>query len=785
MEKIELLAPAGSMESLIAAINKGADAIYLGGSKFSARAYASNFDNEQMEKAIDYAHSYGVTVYVTINTLIKENEFAEALEYIGELYEMGVDALIIQDVGILNKSKQLYPDFELHASTQLSIHNGEGALFFRDNGFLRIVLSRELTLKEIEHISKELGIETEIFVHGALCVSYSGQCLMSSLIGGRSGNRGRCAQSCRLPYTLIREKDKKEIKGYLLSPKDICTIEKVEDLINSGTSSLKVEGRMKRPEYVAGVIESYREAIDNVYKKRKVSQNKNKIKLMKLFNREGFSNAYLYKNIGKDMMAYETPRNTGIFIGEALKNREIILTEDIALKDGIRISDDGFTISKIILNNKEVEEAKKGDKVKIFPNRYKAHDKLYKASDIKLLNSLKTAYENPYEKKILLNSYLKFKVDEPCEITVEYNGNYYTKQGDLVQKAVNRPLSKERIEDNFKKSGDIAFKINNIEFVDFEDGFMSVSSINNLRREVLEEIRLYEINKFKRNKKIDFNNKLENTRKERDLPEFLITLNTQEQLKAALDNNINSIALDIFGKNEEQLNKKVLKNIKENNIDIYIKTPTIIKEEFEYICNIIEVNLNNICGIVTANAGIINRFKNKTKIIGDYKLNIFNSKALDFYNKHIEGSCLSIELNRKEIKGALKNKAEGVQFYLYGKPEVMVSEYCPIGSTFGGKTAIKNCDNQCVNNNFILRDRMNQDNVIKTDIFCRSHIYNTVPINIIYEIEDVKSLGIKSFRIDLIDENYKDASNIIKSVLSTTKMENKNFTKGHYRRGVE
>ena len=206
MERIELLAPAGSMESLIAAINRGADAIYLGGSKFSARAYASNFDNETMEKAVDYAHTYGVKVYVTVNTLIKENEFQEAVDYIGVLYKIGVDALIIQDVGLAKRIREVYPDFELHASTQMSIHNGEGALFFRENGFFRIVLSRELTLDEIKYISKDLGIETEIFVHGALCVCYSGQCLMSSLIGGRSGNRGRCAQSCRLPYTLIREK---------------------------------------------------------------------------------------------------------------------------------------------------------------------------------------------------------------------------------------------------------------------------------------------------------------------------------------------------------------------------------------------------------------------------------------------------------------------------------------------------------------------------------------------------------------------------------------------------
>ena len=493
MERIELLAPAGSMESLIAAINRGA--IYLGGSKFSARAYASNFDNETMEKAVDYAHTYGVKVYVTVNTLIKENEFQEAVDYIGVLYKIGVDALIIQDVGLAKRIREVYPDFELHASTQMSIHNGEGALFFRENGFFRIVLSRELTLDEIKYISKDLGIETEIFVHGALCVCYSGQCLMSSLIGGRSGNRGRCAQSCRLPYTLIREKDKKETKGFLLSPKDICTIENVEDLIKTGTSSLKVEGRMKRPEYVAGVIESYREAIDNSYRNIKKSQEGNKLKLKKLFNREGFSTAYMYKNVGKDMMAFKTPRNTGVLLGEVLKNGEVLLLDDLSLKDGIRTNDDGFTVSKILMGNREVTEAKKGDKVKIFPKKYKANDKLYKTSDTKLLNELKTSYENPYERKINLKAYMKFKVNEPMELTVEYNGNYFTKTGDMIQVAVNRPMDKEKVEKNLKKSGDIPYEISEIEYVTFEDGFAAVSSINNLRREVLEEIRNSEIKK--------------------------------------------------------------------------------------------------------------------------------------------------------------------------------------------------------------------------------------------------------------------------------------------------
>ena len=302
MKKVELLAPAGSMESLYAAINNGADAVYLGGSKFSARAYASNFDNENMKIAVDYCHSYNVKIYVTMNTLLKENELNEAIKYVGYLYEIGVDALIIQDLGLLKLIEERYPDFEVHASTQMTVHNGEGALYFKEKGFHRIVLSRELSLDEIKYISKDLNIETEIFVHGALCVAYSGKCLMSSMIGGRSGNRGRCAQPCRKEYVLESTENGNK-KGYLLSPKDMCTIDNMKEIINSGTYSLKVEGRMKRPEYVAGVISNYRKAIDKELENKDFNIKEGKKVLLQLFNREGFSSAYMKKNVGRDMMS--------------------------------------------------------------------------------------------------------------------------------------------------------------------------------------------------------------------------------------------------------------------------------------------------------------------------------------------------------------------------------------------------------------------------------------------------------------------------------------------------
>lgn len=445
MKKIELLAPAGSMESLVAAINRGADAIYLGGNKFSARAYASNFDNEMMMKAVDYAHSYGARVYVTINTLLKENEIKEALKYAGYLYDIGVDALIIQDTGLINLIQKTYTDFELHASTQMTVHNGEGAMYFTERGLSRIVLSRELSLNEIKYISKDLGIETEIFVHGALCVCYSGQCLMSSMIGGRSGNRGRCAQPCRMEYTIKGENTAPK-KAYLLSPKDMCLIDDVEELIKSGTSSLKVEGRMKRPEYVSGVVDTYRRAIDKVIDKQKFDLKKGRTQLAQLFNREGFSKAYLYKNTGKDMMSYNFPKNTGIPIGKAVDKNEIILDGNISLGDGIRYRDEGFVLGKILLNGKEVKEAFKGDKVKLTPSGYKKGDLIYRMSDKKLYDELKD-YVKPYKRKILLQGELEFKVGLPLKLKTKFNGKEYEVLGDTVEVAERSPLDIKRVEE--------------------------------------------------------------------------------------------------------------------------------------------------------------------------------------------------------------------------------------------------------------------------------------------------------------------------------------------------
>ena len=786
MNKIELLAPAGSMESLIAAINNGADAIYLGGNKFSARAYASNFDNETMMKAVDYAHSYNVKVYVTINTILKQSELKEALKYAGYLYEIGVDAIIIQDLGLVKLIRDVYPDFELHASTQMTIHNAEGALYFREKGMQRIVLSRELTLDEIKYISKDLGIETEIFVHGALCVCYSGQCLMSSMIGGRSGNRGRCAQPCRMQYTLKGE-NFGERKAYLLSPKDTCFIDDMDAIIKSGTSSLKVEGRMKKPEYVAGVTRNYRKAIDKVLVNTKFDLQRGRQELAQLFNREGFAKAYLYKNVGKDMMSYNYPKNTGVYIGQVSNSGEVKLEASVSLGDGIRFNDDGFTLSKILNNNNEVKEAFKGETVKLFPTGgYKKGYKLYKMSDKKLYDELNDDLK-PYKRKINLTGEIEFKVNAPLCIKAKYNKKEYRVYGEMVEEATNKPLTRERVEEALRKSGEIPYKFDKIFFDIFDDGFIRISAINNLRRELFEKILKEEVSSYRR-KRTEGPIKEWNAKCKENLG-YIYSCITKDQLKALLeDNKAQNIALDIFfSRQKHALNKNDLKNLYETSKDknIYLKVPSIIKQEFNSIVKIIDELKPYIKGIITSNAGIIKIYKDKLFIIGDYKLNIFNKDAAEFYAQDVDIPFLSLELNRKEIKELMKNTNCNMGINIYGKTELMISEYCPMGSTFGNKSSKKECSGVCMKDNFKLIDRMNESFTVLGDNSCRSYILNSIATNLIDEMEELKSFNISNFRVDFKDESYDEVKDVLNQIANKAKNENNKYTKGHYKRGVE
>ncbi|MBP1743680.1 MAG: peptidase [Firmicutes bacterium] len=788
MRKIELLAPAGSMESLQAAVQSGADAVYMGGNKFSARAYASNFDNEKMAEAVRYCHIYGVKVHVTINTLLKDSEIGEAVDYAKFLHGIGVDALIIQDTGLAKRLKEELGDFELHASTQMTVHNAEGALFLKDLGFKRIVLSRELSLKEIKEVSQSLashGLETEMFIHGALCICYSGQCLMSSMIGGRSGNRGRCAQTCRLPYTLTEDSSGDERQGYLLSPKDICTLDVLREIYDTGVASLKIEGRMKRPEYVAGVVGAYRKALDSLYKgNADFGLEKEQERVLQLFNRGGASKAYMFGNVGRDMMAYSNPKNTGLELGRADAALQVRLMRGLSVKDGLSFGEEGFSVSKIIMDGQEVQQADKGDLVKIFPQRYRKGDVLYKTSDSSLLEELEEVCSQPYLRKIDVPVEVAFRVSKPVEVAFTYKGTRREIQGPLVQEALKKPLAQEKFIENMTKTQNTPFNFI-VSVVSFEDGFIPVSSINEIRRDILSQIDMLENVSDMRTAKPTVETAWASSGdRAYSLPgRTMAVVSTMNQFRAATELGISDIAVDLFNmKSDLDIDEAI--NLRGECTEIYLRIPNIIKEEFEAVCSFIDANLAKVEGLLTGNLGIMNRYRGKTSLIGDYKLNIFNREALDFYNSRLDLSCLSVELNRGEIKDMIRKRR--AQVLVYGKTELMVSEYCMTGSLFGNKSKDSACSRPCLRSGYTLKDRKGVDFNVETDRYCRSHIYNSVPINLIPNLEDLGRIGAKHFRLDFIDESYGETKNILES-FAEGRFEGsfENYTRGHYKRGVE
>ena len=361
MKRIELLAPVGDFECLKAAVQNGADAVYLGASNFSARASAKNFDLTELEKAINYATLRNVRVYLALNTLIKNTELQEAINIAKSAYELGISAIIVQDYGLASILLKTFPDLPIHASTQMSIHNLEGANQIEKLGFKRAILAREISISEIEFISSNSNIELEVFVHGALCISYSGQCLLSSIIGVRSGNRGKCAQACRLPYELINSQNESIDKGYLLSPRDLYGLEFIPKLIDIGITSLKLEGRLKKPEYVATVTRIYRKYIDMALaNKEYIISEKDKKDLLQVFNRGGFSTGHLDNSPNTNLIFKESPTNMGIYIGNVSNYNSnkghitLNLNDTLAIGDTIYLEHESskYRISELMLFDK-------------------------------------------------------------------------------------------------------------------------------------------------------------------------------------------------------------------------------------------------------------------------------------------------------------------------------------------------------------------------------------------------------------------------------------------------
>jgi len=516
-EKPELLAPAGGMEAFIAAVENGADAVYLGARAFSARGYASNFSEKELEEAIDYAHLRGVKVYVTVNTLLKEEEVENALKLLSWLREIGTDAIIIQDLGLIALARKYLPDLLLHASTQMTLHNSEGVKFAKKMGIERVVLSRECSLEEIKRIKEKTGTEIEVFIHGALCISYSGQCLLSSLIGGRSGNRGFCAQPCRKKYRLYCEGKKIKTTGsYLLSPKDLNTTAGLGALIEAGIESFKIEGRMKRPEYVAGVVRIYRRLIDRYIENPAeyfVSEEEQEI-LTQLFNR-GFTQGYFFENPRWELMSRENPHNRGVPAGTVtgydrrLNRIRVKLSRPLRLGDGIMVEnaetrpeDKGKIISSMYTGKGPVYSAGVGDTVEIpFDSRAPSGSTVYRTHDKKLMDSLKKESESgSLRPKIPVYIMATVACGRPVRLEVkDGDSNIVTIESEyLVEKAEKQPTSRTRIEKQLSKLGNTIFEAAELNVTMEEDVFIPVGQLNELRTTAIEQLENLRISRWKR-----------------------------------------------------------------------------------------------------------------------------------------------------------------------------------------------------------------------------------------------------------------------------------------------
>lgn len=825
---VELLAPAGSREALVAAVENGANAIYLAGNAFGARAYASNFDREALREAIHFAHLRKVAIHVTVNTIVADEEMGPLRDYLRFLYEAGADAVLVQDLGVARVAHETVPDLPLHASTQMSVSSLEGVRALAELGFTRVVLARELSLKEIRHICAHASVEIETFMHGALCVCYSGQCLMSSMIGGRSGNRGRCAQPCRLPYTLVDEKGQ-DVLGdkagsYLLSPRDLSTIDVIPDLIEAGVSSLKIEGRMKRPEYVATVVRTYREAIDTYYagKGYAVTQEE-RDDLAQIFNRD-FTTAYLEGRPGKAMMSDRRPNNRGLLIGRVTAydwDARIVTVKlsgrlglgdqvDFWVKVGGRVT---ATISALTdAKGRAVEEGQAGDTVSFaIPSAVRDHDRVFKVYDARLMERAKETYASGAPvRRIPVAIEVRAAIGEPLTVTLcDAEGHRGEGRTDFIgEPARKRPLSEEIIRKQVSRLGTSVYEMKSLHCDIAGEVMVPMSEINEARRkavEALDALRLKEIEAREHRPEPKFTDRIARpTPKKAD---FLVAVDTLGKAEAALAAGADGV---LFG--GESYEHRVIapeeyerawQMAREAGARIDFNTPRIVHDgQQKHVERLLDaftafppdaVHVHNI-----AMLALVRRLTDFA-IHADYSLISYNKQTLAFLKDYgASGATLSPELTAKEIRQLAKESPLPLTCIVHGRLELMVSNYCVTGSFLGG-CGEGPCTQPCTRGHFALKDRKDALFPLAMDQFCHMHVLNSKVLSMMPHSMKFRAAGIETMQIEAKAMGEKEIAAIVKAYRKAMafpeepdeaqlswihEQEGKDITRGHYFRGV-
>lgn len=743
MNKVELLSPVGNMNCLYQAVMNGADAVYLGGKKFGARKFANNFDSNELIEAIKYCHLYGVKLYVTVNTMIYDNEFEEVINYVSFLHENNVDAIIVQDIGLISILKKVFPNLEVHVSTQAHNINSYGVSLLKDMGASRVVLARELSLDEIKNIN--VDIEKEVFIHGALCVAYSGCCLFSSMNGGRSGNRGECVGSCRLPYKLYKNDKLVRTDGdYLLSTKSLCTIDKIGDLIESGITSFKIEGRMKSPEYVGYITRIYREKIDAYYRDKCFEVSSEELdNFKKLYNRE-LTHGYLFNEYGKTLMNIKTSNHIGIKLGNIIsidkKQIKIKLEEDLNQEDGIRFDNDKGMIVNKLYNSKGllVSSVKKGE-IAIVDNKISLTEgKSVRKTIDNLLNKKISKLK---ERKIDITISCKAYIGNQLELIISDSINEIKEYGNIVEQSINSPTDLNRIKMQLEKLGNTPFISVDTKIEMDQNIFISIKELNELRRNAIEKL----ISKREYSVVSSFiKNETPSIKKDINKDEKLkinILVRNESQLKCAIEENLNNIYV-----NDYNLYKKY-----SNIPNVYYKTSRVPK-------NLPELENKN---ILATELGAIYKYSKNNNVVADYFLNAANINSLAILRKlGTNLVTLSVESSKDNIKSIARFN-NNFEVIVYGRVELMVSKYCPLNMLLNNDD--KKCSLCTESDKYYLKDQYDNMYPIVNEKHL-THILHYKNINLINDIKEYKEAGIINYRIELFDEKESKIKEIIKEI---------------------
>ncbi len=752
MKNIELLAPAGDKEALIAAIQNGANAIYLGGSMFNARAFAKNFDKEELLWAVQYAHLRNVRIFITVNTLYKDEEFEDLIEYLDYLFDIQVDALIIQDIGLFHIVRKRYPDFEIHMSTQASLMNKDAVAYFEEQGASRVVLARENTIEEIQDICSSTSLDIEVFVHGAMCVCYSGQCLMSSVIGNRSGNRGQCAQPCRLKYKFMKNNEiLKEKSPYLLSPKDMMTIEHIGDLIEAGVHSFKIEGRMKRPEYVGSVVKAYRKAIDEYLHKQKSNFEDDIYQMKSMFNRD-YTDGYIFHD--QYIVQGDYSGNKGMIIGKVIgykkKEKRVVIELSDTLKQGDSIVfeniDKGRPINKIFHNQKLVSNAIANNQVEIEFDYPVYQGNVRKVINIDVINNIQKTYSYENIKQPIYISF-KGRIGDFATLKIQYKDECIIKKSHvLIEKAIKVSLDQERIEKQLSKLGNTVFYAKSI-IVDIEPfSTMPIKEINEMRRQAIDELTQKLMSKKVHKEKNTYFPHIQCVNATSH--EYHVFVSNLQQLEVLFEYDIPYI---YYPYQKDAL--KAYQLCKNHQKEMILFIPRICKDD-----DIKEIKNSHVYQkvkkIVVNDFGSYHAFCDKTKILGT-GINIYNSYSSSFMN---EQHILSLEIQVHQLQHMKINQNQCI-YQIYGKTENMISEYCPISQYYFGFQN-KNCQ-LCHNGKYALLDRLNVKYDLMMDEQCRMHLLNDKPTF----IKKVKTIPVKGLLFHFTNEETHEIENILNHYL--------------------